>query len=222
MSADPGDETPRPATFFADAAAFRRWLEAHHDTATELWMGLNKRHVTPRGLTWEEAVAEALCFGWIDSQVQSLGPDSVRQRWTPRKPGGNWSTVNVAHVERLTAAGRMHPAGLAAYARRRPDRSGIYSYEQTGLDDFPEPYAAVLAADALAGAWWAAATPSYRRICVNWVLTAKQQATRDRRMAQVVDDSRHGRLIPSQRYGEPPAWVARSRSALGLPRDDAG
>ncbi len=215
----PGGTAERPATFFADAAEFRAWLEANHDTKTELWMGLHKKHVTPRGLTWDDAVPEALCFGWIDSQVQSLGPDSVRQRWTPRKPGGNWSTVNIAHVERLTAEGRMHPAGLAAYERRRPDRSGIYSYEQTGLLELPEPYAAVLAADPVATAWWDAATPSYRRICVNWVLTAKQQATRDKRMAQLVDDSAHGRLIPSQRYGEEPTWARRLRTALEVVDD---
>ena len=212
----PGGSAERPATFFADAAEFRAWLEAHHDTATELWMGLHKVHVTPRGLTWADAVPEALCFGWIDSVAQRIDDDSRRQRWTPRKAGGNWSAVNIAHVQRLTAEGRMHPAGIAAYERRRPDRSGIYSYEQTGLTDLPEPYAAVLAADPLATAWWQAATSSYRRLCVNWVLTAKQQATRDKRMAQLVDDSRNGRLIPSQRYGEPPTWVARNRAALGI------
>ena len=212
----PGGTAERPALFFANADEFRAWLEANHETATELWMGLRKKHVADRGLTWDDAVPEALCFGWIDSVAQRIDEDAVRQRWTPRKPTSIWSAVNIAHVERLTAEGRMRPAGLAAFERRKPERSGVYAYEQTGLEDLPEPYAAVLAADPLATAWWRAATTTYRKICVNWVLTAKQQATRDKRMAQLVDDSRHGRLIPSQRYGEQPAWVAKNRAALGI------
>jgi uncharacterized protein YdeI (YjbR/CyaY-like superfamily) len=212
----PGGTAERPATFFANAAEFREWLEAHHDSATELWMGLRKKHVADRGLTWDDAVPEALCFGWIDSVAQRIDEDSVRQRWTPRKRTSNWSAVNIAHVERLLAEGRMHPAGLAAFEARRPDRSGIYSYEQTEMGDLPEPWAARLAADEAAATWWAAATPTYRRICVTWVLTAKQEATREKRFLQLLDDSAHGRLIPSQRYGEEPAWARRARAELGL------
>ena len=212
----PGGTPERPATFFADAAEFRAWLEAHHETATELWMGLRKKHVPDRGLTWHEAVPQALCFGWIDSIAQRIDEDSVRQRWTPRRAGGNWSSVNIAHVERLLAEGLMRPAGIAAFEARRPDRSGIYSYEQAGLDDLPEPYAGRLAADPTASAWWAAATRTYRRICVTWVLTAKQEATREKRFLQLLDDSAHGRLIPGQQYGEEPAWARRARAELGL------
>src|SRR5512138_2084493 len=127
----PGGTPERPALFFSGSAEFRRWLEANHDTATELWMGLYKKHVTEgRGLEWAQAVEEALCFGWIDSQAQRLDDDAVRQRWTPRKPGSNWSNINVEAVERLTAQRRMTPAGLAAYERRRAERMGVYAYEQ--------------------------------------------------------------------------------------------
>jgi uncharacterized protein YdeI (YjbR/CyaY-like superfamily) len=212
----PGGTAERPATFFASAGEFREWLEANHESATELWMGLYKKHVADRGLTWEEAVPEALCFGWIDSVAQRIDEDSVRQRWTPRKRTSNWSAVNVAHVERLLAEGRMRPAGLAAFEARRPERSGVYSYEQTGMEDLPEPWAGRLAAEPGAAAWWAASTRTYRRICVNWVLTAKQEATREKRFLQLLDDSAHGRLIPSQRYGEEPAWARRARAELGL------
>jgi uncharacterized protein YdeI (YjbR/CyaY-like superfamily) len=208
-----GGSPERPARFFADAAEFRAWLAANHDTATELWMGLAKKHVADRGLTWEQAVPEALCFGWIDSQVQRIDADTVRQRWTPRKPGSNWSAVNVALVEKLTAEGRMHPAGLAAFERRRADRTGVYSYEQDAVAELPPEYAAQLAADARASAFLAAATASYRRIALHWVMSAKQAATRDKRMAQLIDDSAHGRLIPSQRYGAEPRWVERARAA---------
>lgn len=212
----PGGTAERPALFFDGPDEFRRWLQANHETATELWMGLFKKHVDARGLTWEQAVPEALCFGWIDSVAQRIDGDARRQRWTPRRPGGNWSAVNIALVEELTAAGRMHPAGLAAFERRRPERSAIYSYERDGLAVFPPELQVLLDADAAASAWFDTATPSYRKIVVNWVTSAKREATQQSRMAQFLDDSAHGRLIPSQRYGKEPAWVARGRRQLGL------
>jgi uncharacterized protein YdeI (YjbR/CyaY-like superfamily) len=211
----PGGTPERPARFFRDPAEFRAWLAANHDTARELWMGLHKRHVTDRGLTWAQAVPEALCFGWIDSRVERIDADSVRQRWTPRKATSTWSAVNVAHVERLTAEGRMHPAGLAAYERRRATRTAIYTYEQGTHPDLPPDYAAQLAADPRASRFLAAATPSYRTHVTDWVLSAKQEATRERRLAQLIADSAAGRLIPSQRYGREPAWLARARDAIG-------
>ena len=202
--------------FFDDAADFRAWLEANHETATELWMGLNKKHVEPRGLEWAEAVREALCFGWIDSVAQRIDDDTRRQRWTPRRRGSNWSAINIASVAELTAAGRMHPAGLAAFAMRREDRSGTYAYE-TREREWPAHYEAQLRADARASAFWDAATPTYRKLAINWVVTAKQEATRDKRMAELVDDCANLRLITSQRYGTEPAWVRRARSELSEP-----
>jgi uncharacterized protein YdeI (YjbR/CyaY-like superfamily) len=213
MIGTPGGTPERPAIFFSGPQEFAAWLGANHDTATELWMGLYKKHVPERGLTWEDAVQEALCWGWIDSVAQRIDEDATRQRWTPRKPSSTWSAINIAAVERLTAQGRMKPSGLAAYERRRPERSAIYAYEQDGELAFPPELAAQLAADAAATAFWDAATPSYRKICVNWVLTAKQEVTRASRMAQLVEDSAHGRLIPSQRYGDTPRWVERAAAA---------
>jgi uncharacterized protein YdeI (YjbR/CyaY-like superfamily) len=208
----PGGTLERPAVFFSGPEEFRAWLEANHSTATELWMGLYRKHVPDRGLTWEQAVPEALCFGWIDSVSQRIDDDARRQRWTPRKPGSNWSAVNIAHVEKLTAAGRMHPAGIAAFERRREDRSGVYSFENPPAD-LPPEFAARLAADAAASALWDAATPTYRRQVVHWVLSAKQEATRDRRLVQLIEDSAAGRLVPPQRYGETPKWAERAAEA---------
>lgn len=213
MIGRPGGTPDRPALFFADAAEFRAWLVANHATATELWMGLNKKHVRDRGLTWGDAVPEALCFGWIDSVAQRIDSDATRQRWTPRKKGSTWSNVNVAHVARLIAEGRMTPAGLAAYEARDPERTGTYSFEADKHAFTPE-HAAQLAAHPDAQRFWDAATESYRRAAMHWVAGAKQQATRDKRMAQLVDDAAHGRLIPPQRYGTEPAWVARARRAI--------
>lgn len=207
-----GGTAERPARFFADAAEFGVWLAAHHDTETELWMGLAKRHVPARGLTWAEAVPEALCWGWIDSVAQRIDDDYVRQRWTPRKRTSHWSKVNLELVERLRAEGRMQPAGLAIWAVRRRD-TAPYTHEHVGPLELPPAYAARLDASPAATAFWQAATGSYRRVCVNWVLTAKQEATRDRRMVQLLQDSAAGRLIPSQRYGATPRWVERAAAA---------
>ncbi|WP_270887718.1 YdeI/OmpD-associated family protein [Pedococcus sp. 5OH_020] len=213
MVGTPGGTPERPALFFSGPEEFGAWLEENHDTAPELWMGLHKKHVPDRGLTWEDAVLEALCWGWIDSMSQRIDEDTIRQRWTPRKPSSTWSAINIAAVDRLKAQGRMRPPGLAAYARRRPERSVVYAYEQPGELDLPSEYAAQLAADQAASAFWEQATPSYRKICVNWVVTAKQQATRDKRMAQLLEDSAQGRLIATQRYGTAPKWVERAAEA---------
>ncbi|WP_447943588.1 YdeI/OmpD-associated family protein [Microbacterium aurum] len=200
--------------FFADAAAFRAWLEEHHATATELWMGLRRKGHPDRGLTWEDAVPEALCFGWIDSTSYRIDDEARRQRWTPRKPTSNWSAVNIAHVERLLAEGRMHPAGIAAFERRDKSVAG-YSYEtrrELGADGL-----AAIAAVPAAQAFWEAAPPSYRRVAGNWVLSAKREQTRADRLATLVADCAAGRLIPPQRYGDEPRWVARAAAASGRP-----
>ncbi|WP_310525795.1 YdeI/OmpD-associated family protein [Nocardioides sp.] len=211
MVGTPGGTPEKPALFFASVEEFREWLEANHETATELWMGLYKVHVPERGLTYDDAVPEALCFGWIDSVSQRIDEDAVRQRWTPRKSSSVWSIVNIAHVERLVAEGRMRPAGLAAYDRRKPERSGIYAYEAGGqLSD--EPRARLLANPA-AAAFWDAAAPSYRRVAENWVVSAKREETRERRLVQLIEDSAAGRLITTQRYGETPKWVAKAAEA---------
>ena len=213
----PGGTPERPAIFFKDAAEFGRWLAAHHDTERELWMGFYRKGHPQAVLTWEAAVREALCWGWIDSVAQGIDEHTRRQRWTPRKPTSNWSAININSVAELTAEGRMQPSGLAAFERRRADRSGIYAYENRERE-LPSHYAAQLAAHPAATAFWEVATPSYRKLAVNWVVTAKQEKTRDARMAQLVDDCAAGRMIPSQRYGVEPKWVERAAAAAEAAR----
>ncbi len=213
---------PSEIVFFSSPEEFRAWLEANHATATELWMGLRKKHVQPRGLTWEQAVPEALCFGWIDSVVYSMGPDAVRQRWTPRRPGSTWSKVNVALVAELEAAGKMRPAGRAAYELGREDKRGIYAYEQAEAGALPPEYAGQLAADPRASAFWERATASDRKQVIHWVLSAKQEATRDRRMATLVASCAAYEPIPQLRYGDQPGWIARARRELGEGNGAAG
>ena len=173
--------------FFSGPDQFAAWLAANHGSADELWMGLNKRHVADRGLTWADAVVEALCWGWIDSRSEPIDDDTRRQRWTPRRPGSNWSAINIATAERLIAEGRMQPAGLAAYQRRRPERSGIYSYEQ-GDVELPAEYAARLDGDRRAAAFWREATPSYRKLCSK--LGDGRQTASDARHAADATDRR--------------------------------
>lgn len=204
------DDGEPDVVFFEDAAAFRAWLERHHDTAAELWMELRRVGHSERGLTWEDAVPEALCFGWIDSTSRRIDDISRRQRWTPRKPRSVWSAVNIAHVERLIAEGRMHPAGLAAYERRDKTVAG-YSYETRRELDAAQ--LAVLAANQAAQAFWEAATPSYRRVAGNWVQSAKREKTRADRLAALVAHCAAGELIPPQRYGTAPAWLTRAAEA---------
>lgn len=115
--------------FFATAADFRSWLEKNHNRASELWIGYFKKSSNRVAMTYREAVDEALCFGWIDGLTKSIDATRYMQRFTPRRPGSNWSLVNVRNVARLKSAGRMHPAGLAAFAARTKEKTGVYSFE---------------------------------------------------------------------------------------------
>lgn len=211
-----GGSAERPAVFFDDAADFRAWLELHHDTATELWMGLVRAGDPQQRLTWADAVPEALCFGWIDSVSQRIDDRARRQRWSPRKAASTWSEINVAHVERLIAEGRMRPAGLAAFERRRSDRTGVYSHEQRNELDADQ--LAHLAADAAAAAFWREATDGYRRAVSNWVQSAKREQTRADRLTALITDSAAGRLVRPQRHGDPPAWLVRAAAAAASAR----
>ena len=213
----PGGTPDKPAIFFRDAAEFGRWLAAHHDTETELWMGFFRKGHPEAGLTWEEAVREALCWGWIDSKAQGIDEHRRRQRWTPRKATSNWSTININAVAELTAQGRMQPSGLAAFEKRRADRSSIYTYEN-GEARLEPRYAEALAANPAATAFWAEATNGYRKLATAWVMTAKQEKTRDARAQQLVDDCAAGVMIKSQRYGVEPAWVKRAAAAAEAAR----
>ncbi|WP_307835733.1 YdeI/OmpD-associated family protein [Phycicoccus sonneratiae] len=213
----PGGTPEKPALFFADGAEFGRWLAANHDTAPDLWMGLWKKDSGRGGITWAEAVREALCWGWIDSRAERIDEHARRQRWTPRRTGSNWSAVNVTAVEELTAQGRMQPSGLAAFAQRREDRTGVYSFERPDAVLTADEEATVRA-DPAAAAFWDAATAGYRKIVTHWLHEAKQEATRARRLAMLVEDCAAGRLVKFQRYGDVPGWVARAAAAAEAAR----
>jgi uncharacterized protein YdeI (YjbR/CyaY-like superfamily) len=182
---------------FGTAAEFRSWLEASHASATELWVGFYKKGVTKTSMTYRESVDEGLCFGWIDGITRRIDEEVYAIRFTPRTKRSNWSAVNVARMGELIAAGRAHKAGLRAFEARPVNNTGIYSYENRPAD-LPGEYLARLKANDAAWSWWQAQRPGYRRLATWWVVSAKQQATRDRRLATLIEDCAAGRMIKSQ------------------------
>jgi len=182
--------------FFADPQGWRDWLEAHHSASAQIVVGYWKTGTGRPSMTWSESVDEALCFGWIDGIRRRIDDETYCIRFTPRKPGSTWSSVNVAKMEALESAGRMTVAGRAAYARRSETRTGTYAYEQgeIAFDD------SLLRTHAVAWEFWNRQAPSYRKVAMHWVSSAKRAETRERRMAQLVADCAAEQKIKSQRW----------------------
>jgi uncharacterized protein YdeI (YjbR/CyaY-like superfamily) len=182
-------------TFFPAAAAFRAWLAEHHATESELLVGFYNARSKKRGISYKEAVDQALCFGWIDGVRRSVDGERYVQRFTPRQKRSTWSAVNIARVEELKAAGLMAEAGLAAFARRTGERSRIYSFESAPRTLSAEQER-TLRADRRAWAFWESQPPGYRRIVVHWLASAKREPTRERRLALLVECCTEGRRLP--------------------------
>jgi len=194
---------------FASGAAFRAWLERHHATATELDVKIWKTHAKHRGMGYAEALDEALAFGWIDGVRRSIDADSFRIRFTPRKKGSRWSLVNVRHVARLEAAGRMHAAGLAAFRARDPEDPRRYSFEARPVTLSPA-FARKFRARAAAWRYFSARPPWYRRTSTHWVMSAKRGETRERRLAELIARSEEGKTIRLLTRPEPKTAKAKT------------
>ena len=197
---------------FRTPDAFRAWLEKHHAKAKELEIRLFKVHAAHLGITYAQALDEALCFGWIDGVVHRLDEDSFSQRYTPRQPRSNWSRRNIEHVERLKKAGRMTPAGLAAYDARDATRTGVYSFEQRRPELAPA-YLKTIRANKAAWAHFQAQAPSYRRLMAHWIMSAKKEETRRKRLDLLIECASRGRKIPQLERLERPAGSRRSSSS---------
>jgi uncharacterized protein YdeI (YjbR/CyaY-like superfamily) len=186
----PGD--PR---FFRDASAFRRWLETNHERRAELWVGFRKRETGLPSITWSEAVDQALCFGWIDSIRKRVDEGSYTNRFTPRKPSSTWSAVNMRRFGELRELGLVHPAGQRAFEQRSEARTGIYSYENRHQATFDRAQTRRFKANRAAWAWFSAQPPWYRTAATWWVMSAKREETRERRLSTLIEDSAAGRAI---------------------------
>jgi len=180
--------------YFSTASDFRDWLDANHASVTELWLGFYKKRSGRSGITYAEALDEALCFGWIDGLKKRVDDLRFKQRFTPRKPGSNWSFINIGHVQRLTKVGRMKPAGLQAFAVRTKARSGVYSFENKPRALSPA-LQRMFASEKAAWEFFQQQPPGYRRVAAFWVMSAKQEATRLRRLARLIADSKAGRRM---------------------------
>ena len=180
--------------FFPSAPEFRRWLEENHDKVSELWIGFYKKDSGKTGLTYPEAVDEALCFGWIDGIKKRVDEFSYMHRFTPRKAKSTWSLINIRRAEGLKKLGRMAPPGLKAFDARDSRESGVYSFENR-----PQKLDAVFEKEFRANrkAWefFKAQPPGYQRTARWWVISVKREETRWRRLACLMDDSAKGRRL---------------------------
>ena len=181
--------------FFETPAEFRAWLEEHHADEAELLVGFHKKGSGRPSMTWPESVDQALCFGWIDGVRRGIDEHSYTIRFTPRKARSTWSVVNVRRAEELIEAGLMRPAGLAAFEARTGERSGVYSFEQKDEVAFDEAQARRFQADAKAWEFFQAQPPWYRRTATWWVISAKKEETRAKRLATLIEDSAAGRTL---------------------------
>src|SRR2546428_12703808 len=180
-------DKPRPAPpFFAKSSEFRAWLEKNHDKASEIWVGFHKKDSGKPSITWPEAVDEALCFGWIDSVRRSVNDTSYANRFTRRKARSTWSAINIRRAKELISLGHMQPAGLKAFEQRTDERSAIYSYEQRQSAKLSGPFEKRFRANKKAWEVFRAQAPWYQRVATFWVVNAKKEETRPKRLVKLI------------------------------------
>jgi uncharacterized protein YdeI (YjbR/CyaY-like superfamily) len=177
--------------FFAKQADFRKWLQKNHKKETELWVGFYKVGSGKPSMTWSESVDEALCFGWIDGVRKSIDKGSYQIRFSQRKSTSIWSAVNIKKMEELTRAGRMQPAGLESFEKRIESKSRIYSHEKAE-EELPRDFKRQLEANKKAWDYFQSLAPSYRKVSTHWVMSAKQETTRIKRLNQLIADCAAG------------------------------
>lgn len=195
--------------FFATPDEFRAWLEKNHATEKELFVGFYKRGSGKPSLTWPESVDAALCYGWIDGVRNAIDELSYRIRFTPRKPTSTWSAINVKRVAELKELGLMRLAGIKAFEVRKGDKTGIYAYEQRNNAKLPPAYEKKFRANKKAWAFFQSQPPWYQRTASYRVISAKQEATREKRLAQLIRDSEAGQPIKELRRTGSKAGSAR-------------
>ena len=186
--------------YFESAAAFRAWLQKHHATEHELFVGFYKLGSGKRSLTYLEALDEALAFGWIDGVRRSVDAQRYVQRFTPRRPGSVWSAVNIRKVKGLIKQGRMAPPGLKAFQHRDRAKTGKYSYENRPRT-LPRAYARVLKSDPRAWTFFNAQPPGYQRLATWWIVSAVREETRQKRLQQLLGVCAKGQRLDALSAG---------------------
>ncbi len=189
------DDSMNNITFFTTQSHFRRWLEKNHTTEKELWIGFYKKDSNKKGITYKEAVDEALCFGWIDGIRKKVNEESYTNRFTPRKPKSNWSVVNSKRVQELTQLGVMHESGLAAFSRKESTRTQLYSFEQKNVQ-LPSMYEKKIKSNKKAWQYFQTQAPWYKKSATWWVISAKQEITKLKRLESLIECSENGKTIP--------------------------
>lgn len=182
------------ATFFEDQFKFREWLEINHNIAKELIVGFYKVDSGKPSMTWSESVDQALCFGWIDGIRKSIDKESYTIRFTPRKPGSNWSAININKVEELTRTGLMKPEGLKAFSQGKEEKSRLYSYEKE-ISELSTEYKEEFKKDKAAWEYFINQAPSYRKGVTRWIMSAKQEITRQSRLEKTITASREQKRL---------------------------
>jgi uncharacterized protein YdeI (YjbR/CyaY-like superfamily) len=176
------------ATYFENPDEFRKWLKAHHNKEKELIVGFYKVGSGKPSITWSQSVDQALCFGWIDGIRKSIDKERYCIRFTPRRSSSIWSAINVKKVEELTKAGLMHPEGLKAYSFIADNKSKIYSHEKSTvlLDD---EYEKQFRNNEIAWNFFTKQAPSYKKVITHWIMSAKQEKTRQSRLEKTIIES---------------------------------
>jgi uncharacterized protein YdeI (YjbR/CyaY-like superfamily) len=177
--------------FFAKQSDFRKWLQKNHKRETELLVGFYKVGSGKPGMTWSQSVDEALCFGWIDGVRKSIDKDSYQIRFTQRKPTSIWSAINIKKVAELTKQGKMQPAGLASFEKRTEQKSKIYTYENEEAK-FTQTFEKEFKANKKAWSYFQSLAPSYKKLSTHWVMRAKQDSTKTKRLSELIGDSEKG------------------------------
>jgi uncharacterized protein YdeI (YjbR/CyaY-like superfamily) len=180
--------------YFKSQADFRRWLEAHHASAPELLVGFWKKDSGKGGLGYKEAVDEALCFGWIDGIKKRVDDSSYTHRFTPRRRGSIWSAINLKRMKELIASGLVSKAGLETYEGRDPKKAGLYSFENRP-QAFDPAIEKTFRANARAWTFFLAQPPGYRKVCIFFVMSAKKEETRLRRLEVLMNASSKGQRL---------------------------
>lgn len=181
-------------TFFTTAIHFRKWLEDHHDTESDLLVGFMKVKTGKPCMTWSESVDEALCFGWIDGVRKRIDDDSYTIRFSPRRPGSIWSAINIAKVAELKKKGLMRPAGTAAFAKRTEAKSAIYAYENVP-EELDSGYEKLFRKERDAWKFFSLQPLGYRRLMIHHVMSAKQEKTRTSRLNKLILASENGKRL---------------------------